>query len=204
MASPAPLLPTREGLIAAAGALLEEDGPEGVTMREVGSRAGLSRGAAYKHFEGKAGLLAAVAAADFRALGEAIGRAVAGIDDPIWRLEAVLLAYLRFAAEHPDRYRVMFAPHLGEAEAPELAEAASETRGAFVAAVAAAIDAGAMPPGTAGQLAAVLLSTVHGAADLARSGHLTEARWGVDDEGVVHALVARLATNVSAAGRGRR
>jgi AcrR family transcriptional regulator len=45
---------TRKALLTAAGELLDEDGPDAVTLRAVGAHAGVSRGAPYGHFERKA------------------------------------------------------------------------------------------------------------------------------------------------------
>ena len=53
---------TRDTLVAVAAQLLDEGGPEAVTLREVGHRAGVSHNAPYKHFADKEALLAAVAA----------------------------------------------------------------------------------------------------------------------------------------------
>src|ERR1700677_3914321 len=57
---------TRDALVDAAVQLLDEGGPEAVTLREVGHRAGVSHNAPYKHFTGKEALLAAVAARELR------------------------------------------------------------------------------------------------------------------------------------------
>ena len=53
---------TRGALIDQAAQLLDGGGLEAVTLREVGARAGVSRGAPYRHFADKEGLLTAVAA----------------------------------------------------------------------------------------------------------------------------------------------
>lgn len=53
---------TRRALLAAARELLNEGGPQKVTLREVGARAELSRGAPYRHFADKESLLSAVGA----------------------------------------------------------------------------------------------------------------------------------------------
>ena len=41
---------TRRALLDQAAALLDRGGPDAVTLREVGARAGVSRGAPYRHF----------------------------------------------------------------------------------------------------------------------------------------------------------
>jgi len=96
-ATTAPAEPTRDALVRVAGELLERDGLGAVTLREVGGRAGVSRSAPYRHFAGKEALLAAVAAADLRALGAEGAAAGASARRPIRRLERMLGTYLAFA-----------------------------------------------------------------------------------------------------------
>lgn len=99
----------REALIDATLQLLEEGGPESVTVREAGKRAGVSSGAPFRHFPTKRALLTAVAE-------EAIGRFRAEIekaqkeadpDDPLARFRAVGIAYLRYAIGNPMHFRVV-------------------------------------------------------------------------------------------------
>src|ERR1700709_619308 len=52
---------TRRSLLDAAGSLLAEGGRGGVARRAVGSRAGVTRGAPYGHFDDKQHLLAVLA-----------------------------------------------------------------------------------------------------------------------------------------------
>ena len=58
----------------------------------------MSRSVPYRHFAGKEALLAAVAAADLRALGAEGAAAGASARRPIRRLERMLGTYLAFAA----------------------------------------------------------------------------------------------------------
>jgi len=51
-------------------ALLDSGGPDAVTLREVGARAGVSRGAPYRHFANKESLLTAVAAEGWERIGD--------------------------------------------------------------------------------------------------------------------------------------
>ena len=60
---------TRRALLDAAADLLDEGGPDAVTLREVGARAGVSRGAPYGHFADKESLLTAVATESLDRLG---------------------------------------------------------------------------------------------------------------------------------------
>ena len=59
-------------LRAAARAILDEDGPDVVGLRETARRVGVSPTAAYRHFANKEDLLASVAAEGFRELAAAM------------------------------------------------------------------------------------------------------------------------------------
>jgi AcrR family transcriptional regulator len=98
----------RQALLEEALRSIEANGVEGLTVRAVGAKLGVSRSALYRHFSDKQALLAAVAREGFRTFRLALsdawerhGRGIAGF-------EAQGAAYLRFAREHPAHYRVMF------------------------------------------------------------------------------------------------
>src|SRR3954466_876857 len=61
---------TRRALLDAASDLLDRGGPDAVTLREVGARAGVSRGAPYRHFCDKQSLLTAIAAESWDRLAD--------------------------------------------------------------------------------------------------------------------------------------
>ena len=58
----------RRVLLDSALAMVEKEGPHGVSLRAVARLAGVSPAAPYRHFSGKEGLLAAAAEEGFRAL----------------------------------------------------------------------------------------------------------------------------------------
>ncbi|MFD0373412.1 TetR/AcrR family transcriptional regulator [Streptomyces sp. NPDC059071] len=105
----------RNALICAAVDLATEGGPERVVLREAARRVGVSPTAAYRHFEGRGELLAAVRDHARRALADSMERAAArvpGADDPALAAEARLAAlcrgYVAFAVEQPGLYRSAF------------------------------------------------------------------------------------------------
>ena len=61
---------TRRALLNDAAELLDSGGPAAVTLREVGARAGVSRGAPYRHFADKESLLTAVAVEGWERIGD--------------------------------------------------------------------------------------------------------------------------------------
>jgi len=156
----------RRSLVAAATKLLDKHGSTGVTLREAARQAGVSQAAPYRHFASKEALLAAVAAEAFLALKEACTAAVkADPGDPVHQLEVVAVAYVRFAVDHPARYRLMWAPTPRGRDHPTLAQAARSTGEPLLVALKACL-----PPGEAAEPAVqrlfVLWALLHGVAGL--------------------------------------
>src|SRR5271165_1633824 len=108
-------------LRAASRAILDEDGPDSVGLREAARRVGVSATAAYRHFSNKEDLLASVAAEGFKELAAAMETSAIESDT----LCAVGLAYVDFALQKRGLFRLMFGPILLQrAQYPELDEAA--------------------------------------------------------------------------------
>ena len=101
---PAPLTPRAREIAAAAREILEDEGPDALTMRRIAERLGIRAPSLYKHFPDKASLEAAIISAACEEQAEAFERAVEGSDDPLAALGA---AYRRFALAHPHLYRLM-------------------------------------------------------------------------------------------------
>jgi AcrR family transcriptional regulator len=117
----------REALIAAAIQILVEEGINALSLREVARRAGVSQSAPYRHFADKEAVLAAVAAAGFRALACAMRQAAAGAESPARRVMALGQGYVSFGTQHPCLLRLMFSAEIANKSAyPEL-QAAGQT-----------------------------------------------------------------------------
>ncbi|NTW38285.1 MAG: TetR/AcrR family transcriptional regulator [Cellulomonadaceae bacterium] len=178
---------TRRDLLDAATALLDEGGPEAVTLRAVGSRAGVSRGAPYGHFADKEDLVTAVAVEAWTTLTRQL-RALTTepARDDRARLLRALSATLEVARTRPHLYAVMFATPRRDPEA--LIRAASESQEVFLALVAAVVGAQ-----DARRTGAALMAGVHGVAGLDVAGHLGTAKWGSTGEEILTLLVDRVA-----------
>lgn len=163
-------LHTRDQLVEMAARLLDEGGVEAVTLREVGRLAGVSHNAPYKHFAGKEALLAAIAARELARrhveLAEEIRRGRSAEEV----LRAALRGYVAWARERPARFKLTFGAWTIDAE--DLRVAAHEAQEMLVGIVAAAQEAGLLPPGDPVRMASLVRALAHGAADLASAGHL--------------------------------
>jgi AcrR family transcriptional regulator len=105
----------RNALVASAVRLIEASGSGAFSLREAAREVGVSANAAYRHFDDKSALITAVATDGFARLAERMQRAMAsatgvrGVDPlSIARFKATGRAYVGFAADHPEIFRVMF------------------------------------------------------------------------------------------------
>jgi AcrR family transcriptional regulator len=133
----------RRALVEAATTLLDRHGPLDVTLRGAARAAGVSQAAPYRHFASKEALLAAVAEEAFQALNAACTAAASadGIRDSVGRLEAIATAYVRFAVDHPARYRLMWSPSPRGRDYPALGTAVRATGEALLGALSTWDDA---------------------------------------------------------------
>jgi AcrR family transcriptional regulator len=177
-----------DSLLSAAAALLDRGGPGAVTLRGLGLAAGVSRGAPYHHFATKSDLLAAIATRELDRLADAF-LAIDQQGAPAAR--AMMLIYLRWALEYPERFRLTFGRW--EHDDALLGAAAARVREVFVTAVSEGQRLGELPAGDPVRLGTLLLSAMHGAADLAAAGHLAPIRTGrLDVDDLVNDLFGHL------------
>lgn len=115
----------RNALRDAARAILEEEGLQGLSLRAVARRAGVSHAAPYRHFPNHEALLAELVGEGFAELRNEIAAAGSAPGSEVDRITDMGAAYMRFVARRPALARLMFGAQLANREAfPELAEAA--------------------------------------------------------------------------------
>jgi len=166
----------REALVRTAESLLEEVGPDRMTLRETARRAGVSHAAPAHHFGDLGGLLTEVAAEGFEKLSVTVRDAVtAARDAGEDSLSASGQAYVGFAIAHPGLFQLMFRSRTIDMAAPRLAAAMD-------AAFAAFADAASPSQGTSDKTDGVqrmaglvrLWSMAHGFAFLAIDNRLDD------------------------------
>src|SRR5438093_9942676 len=109
----------RERLIRTALDVVAEEGLDGLSLRSIARRAGVSHGAPLRHFASLADLLSEVAARGFRMLSDAIEKSAAQLAPgagPLARLRAGSRAYVECAVANAALFALMFRPELLDAE----------------------------------------------------------------------------------------
>nr|WP_296773536.1 TetR/AcrR family transcriptional regulator [Rhodococcus sp. (in: high G+C Gram-positive bacteria)] len=187
---------TRRALLDDAAELLDSGGPGAVTLREVGARAGVSRGAPYRHFVDKESLLTAVAAEAWEHLGDRMqalrgdnatvpAEALRGDNAtvPAVALRAALAEVIAISRRQPYLYDLMFrTPTADPAAVVRAAQRMCDEFAAIVTTVVGEQDAE--------RCASVLLTGAHGAAGLESSGLLTTDKWQTNADDLIDTLIA--------------
>lgn len=122
---------TREGVLDAALGVFSRTGYAAATLDDVAHDAGVTRGAVYWHFDGKADLYSALVAERFGRAAVAIMAAAESAPTPVAKLRALLVASLTHLETDRD-YRAIVELTLFKAEAlPEIADSLDAKRAAL-------------------------------------------------------------------------
>jgi AcrR family transcriptional regulator len=177
----------RRVLLDAAAAAIVERGVDGVSLRELARRAGVSHAAPAHHFGDKSGLHTALAVEGFDLLagrledvlgdedGAADGEGGVTATDVVDVVEALVQIggeYVRFATDRPAHFEVMFRPSLLRVDDPELARAADRAHRALDRTVARCIADGWGGSHDPEALSAFAWGVVHGLGALRAQGAL--------------------------------
>ncbi|MCC2616213.1 TetR/AcrR family transcriptional regulator [Aestuariibacter halophilus] len=99
----------RQSLIEAASRMINEEGIEGLSLRKLADRVGVSRTAPYHHFADKNALLCAIAAEGFRRWHNEAQRILSQTDlPPHTRYRQFAQGYIHYATRYPELYDLMF------------------------------------------------------------------------------------------------
>lgn len=91
----------REALLDAAFRLVDEEGPEALSMRALAREVDVSSAAPFRHFSDKQVLLDAVAAKAAAEIDRRLDEVAVECTDALTQFRAMTVAYVRYAVEHP-------------------------------------------------------------------------------------------------------
>jgi len=164
----------RSSILEASIALMNEGGLGSLSMREVARRAGVSHQAPYHYFADREAILAELAGDGFDRLYDYMVSAIGLARDKAGKNRAMGEAYIRFALNNPEVFRLMFRCEMVDlANYPEAKEKADKCFQLVADTLGVVITADK----TSADLAPVIAawSTAHGLATLMLEGKLGEA-----------------------------
>jgi len=166
----------KNALIQAGIEILSNDGMQALSLRQVAKHAGVSHAAPYAHFADKQALIAAIAAEGYKKLYEQLRAAKKPEDDPLKQLVAVAFAYVQFAIDEPDHFKITFAGVVeAEQNYPEYVEQSKQCF-AFVMGVVADCQAAGVLAQFDIQLATVSIwAAIHGFVQLLLGNQIPSA-----------------------------
>jgi len=191
----------REALIEAAIQLVEEVGPENVSVREAAKRAGVSPGAPFRHFENKTALMTAVAEQAMGLFRAAVVNAVEAVpaNDPIGRFAAVGSAYLHWAIHNPTHFQIISTRSLIDwGSSQSLREDNKVVRMLMEQAIADAMEQGKLRSSNIAQIHIAGRAIVYGLARMYIDGHF--AQWAVDGQAAENTVQSVLKEFISLLG----
>ena len=177
----------RRLVLDAAIAIIELEGAESLSMREVARRAGVSHQAPYHYFGDRSGIFAAISEEGFTGLAQAF-RDVHETEMPATK--AGFIAYLNFAREHVGHFRVMFRNDICGVATHALTQTAADSAFDELRLMVSRITGPEIDPNKAFTFAAMLWSLSHGLATLVIDGPLpNKVPPGTDLESQIQAVI---------------
>lgn len=167
----------KNALIKAGIEILSKEGIEGLSLRKVAQRAGVSHNAPYSHFPDKQSLIAAISTEGFKQLYEELGLAIsAHPTEPKIQLQDGAQRYVQFAMNNTDTFKIMFSGVLEkEKEYPAFVEISQRTFDRVVEIVRACQEAGILRSSPPEKMAVAVWGQVHGIISLMLEGQITHA-----------------------------
>lgn len=169
----------RNALIQAGMEILEEEGLQGLSLRTIAARAGVSHTAPKNHFGSLRGLLTAIGAEGFRMHARAMQEGVSDASPGSDRLQAAIRGYVSFAERHPALFSMMFSPLYCDFEDETLGTEARKSY-AVLEDISTGLDwdKGALPHGQL-RTEMMLWSLAHGFATLRLAGQFRDGNCGI-------------------------
>ena len=181
---------TRRALLDAAAELLDLGGLESVTLRAVGARAGVTRGAPYRHFPDKESLLISIGTQAWDRLGEQTE--ALGADPHLSaaeKLRGAFVALVDIGRTQPHLYKLMFSNPAGDPTV--MARAARRSQEQTHAMLTELVG-----EEETRHYAALLIASVNGIAGMEVSGQLADPKWGdLSAEKLIETLVRLIASS---------
>lgn len=149
----------REGILSAGNAQLDSRGPAALSVREIARELGVASSAIYRHVSDRDTLLTLLVVAAYDHLGDAVDRALEGVDagrhEPRAALTVLAHAMRDWAIAHPQRWALVYGTPIMGYDAPAEQTTAPGTRA--MVRLAEILAAGSLPGDAVGTASSGLI-----------------------------------------------
>jgi AcrR family transcriptional regulator len=165
----------KNALIQAGIEILSKEGVNGLSLRKVARKAGVSHAAPYAHFTDKQALVAAISTAGYEKLYAKVYDAVQHHQgDPLRQFVEAAWAYVEFALTDPDHFKITLSGVVEkEKDYPAFVEISHKSFRLVVELVEAGQRAGILNEGPADLVAVSVWGLVHGFVSLILEGQIS-------------------------------
>ena len=165
----------KNALIRAGVEILAQEGTEGLSLRKVAQRVGVSHNAPYSHFPDKQSLIAAISTEGFYRLYDELDAAITSHpDDPKRQLQESAWAYAQFAIQNTETFKIMFSGVLEkEKDYPAFVEVSQKAFSRVVDVVRACQQAGVLRASAPEVMAVAVWGQIHGIISLMLEGQIS-------------------------------
>lgn len=189
----------RQALIAEGRRALEEVGAHELSLRYLARAVGVSEAAPSRHFAGKEGLLAAIAADGWRDLAALRREILTSGDTAMTAAYRMLRVYVEFAQSHKGLFDLMVGPRIVARDSyPELNEESSVSFGLFASSVEQAALENGWPTSALTLVTHAAWSMEHGLATLILSDRVPRSDRPVQVDHMIHFTIGMFLSAVAA------
>ena len=171
---------TKQKLIDVTRQMIDTNGIDSVSMRDLGKEMNLSRGAVYVYFKNKDDLLAAIVTEDFEMQKSSVSKLIGEINDPRKLVYKILCTFYDFGINNQAHYQLMFRKQWDKEQYPNLHISAFEAFGTIYKCLEKAHEQDFTISNSPKQLTALVSAFIVGLVELNSAGHL-ESEKGLDD-----------------------
>lgn len=180
---------TKQKLIDVTRQMIDTNGVDSVSMRDLGKKMNLSRSAVYVYFKNKDDLLAAIVTENFEMLKSRICKSIGAINDPKRLVCEILYTFYDFGIKNQEHCQLMFRKQWDKEQYPNLHISVVEVFGIIYKCLERAHEQKYTISKSPKQLTAMVSAFISGLVDLNSAGHL-EPEKGLDDPtGLINSFV---------------
>ena len=150
---------------------IRENGADKISLRALAREVGVSQAAPYRHFEDKVALLSALASDGFERLAMEMLDLMGDINlDPVGAFRRAGQAYVKFAQQNPETYRLMYSMKASDFDDSEMAACHTSAFNLLEQTVEAGLASGVFKAASKDAIVLAAWSMAHGYAQLVIDG----------------------------------